>query len=202
MRLVLVRHGQTAANESGLFYGSTDLPLTNKGIEQGRRVGECLATITFGQIHCSQLQRAQQTARLVVPNGIITNSDPRLNEMHFGSWEMRHHSSIAEEEPQAWQRWVDDWQNVTPGGGEPFAEFAGRVKSVADELAQQQEDGDSLVVAHQGVLSLMLAHWLRMPAEAMWHFPFQQGSWTMVENRGGFMILRHFNHQSPFRSEQ
>lgn len=108
MRLVLVRHGQTAANESGLFYGSTDLPLTDKGTEQARRVGECLATFTFGQIHCSQLQRAQQTARLVVPNGIITNSDPRLNEMHFGSWEMRHHSSIAEEEPQAWQRWVDD----------------------------------------------------------------------------------------------
>jgi alpha-ribazole phosphatase len=202
MRLFLVRHGQTSANESGLFYGSTDLPLTGRGIEQGQQVGGYLAALTFGQIHTSQLQRAQQTARLVVPNGILTNSDPRLNEMHFGSWEMRHHSSIAEEDPKAWQRWVDDWQNVTPGGGEPFSGFAERVKNVADELQQQQDDGDILVVAHQGVLSLMLAHWLKMPVEAMWHFPFQQGAWTMVENRGGFMVLRHFNHQSPFRSEQ
>lgn len=202
MRLFLVRHGQTPANESGLFYGSTDLPLTDRGIEQGRQVGDYLAAVTFGQIHTSLLQRAQHTARLVVPDGIITSSDARLNEMHFGTWEMRHHSSIAEEEPQAWQSWVDDWQNVTPGGGEPFSRFAGRVTDVADEFTQQQDDGDILVVAHQGVLSLMLAHWLRMPVAAMWHFPFQQGAWTMVENRGGFMVLRHFNQQSPFRSEQ
>lgn len=200
MRFFLVRHGQTAANESGLFYGSTDLPLTGLGIQQGQQVGEHLATLAFGQIHTSQLQRAQQTARLVVPDAAITATDPRLNEMHFGDWEMRHHSSIAEEDPQAWQRWVDDWQNVTPGGGEPFAQFAERVKSVADEFALQQGEGDTLVVAHQGVLSLMLAHWLRMPVEAMWHFPFQQGAFTLVENRGGFMVLRLFNHQSPFRS--
>lgn len=202
MRLFLVRHGQTSANESGLFYGSTDLPLTDRGIEQGRQVGDYLAAVRFGQIHTSLLQRAQQTARLVVPDGIITSSDARLNEMHFGNWEMRHHSSIAEEEPQAWQSWVDDWQNVTPGGGEPFSRFAERVTGVADDFTQQQDDGDILVVAHQGVLSLMLAHWLHMPVAAMWHFPFQQGAWTMVENRGGFMVLRHFNQHSPFRSEQ
>lgn len=199
MRIFLVRHGQTAANASGLFYGSTDIPLTPLGIEQSTRVAGLLAEISFSQVLSSQLTRAQQTAELIVP---ITGFDPRLNEMDFGRWEMRHFSDIAEEEPEAWQRWIDDWQNATPTGGEPFTHFAERVKAVAEELALRREPGDMLIVAHQGVLSLLLAHWLRMPTESLWHFPFKQDAYTMVENRDGFMVLRVFNDRSPFRAEE
>lgn len=199
MRIFLVRHGQTAANASGLFYGSTDIPLTPLGIEQSTRVAGLLAEISFSQVLSSQLTRAQQTAGLIVP---ITGFDPRLNEMDFGRWEMRHFSDIAAEEPEAWQRWIDDWQNATPTGGEPFTHFAERVKAVAEELALRREPGDMLIVAHQGVLSLLLAHWLRMPTESLWHFPFKQDAYTMVENRDGFMVLRVFNDRSPFRAEE
>ncbi|WP_333854001.1 alpha-ribazole phosphatase [Leclercia sp.] len=199
MRFFLVRHGQTSANASGLFYGSTDVPLTPLGIEQSARVGGLLAEVTFSEAIASQLLRAQQTAERIVP---VTGYDPRLNEMDFGRWEMRHFSSIAEEEPEAWQTWLDDWQNATPSGGEPFPHFAERVKAVADELIQRQEPGDMLIVAHQGVLSLLLAHWLKMPTGSLWHFPFKQDAYTMVENRGGFMLLRAFNDRSPFREEE
>ncbi|WP_039031824.1 adenosylcobalamin/alpha-ribazole phosphatase [Leclercia adecarboxylata] len=199
MRIFLVRHGQTAANASGLFYGSTDVPLTPLGIEQSTRVAGLLAEVAFSQVLSSQLTRAQQTAELIVP---ITGFDPRLNEMDFGRWEMRHFSDIAEEEPEAWQRWIDDWQNATPTDGEPFTHFAERVKAVAEELALRKEPGDMLIVAHQGVLSLLLAHWLRMPTESLWHFPFKQDAYTMVENRDGFMVLRVFNDRSPFRKEE
>lgn len=199
MRFFLVRHGQTAANESGLFYGSTDVPLNPHGVEQSTQVAGLLAEVVFSQAICSQLQRAQQTAQLITA---VSERDPRLNEMHFGRWEMRHFSRIAEEEPQAWQCWLDDWQNATPGDGEPFPQFAERVKAVADELVLRQEPGDMLIVAHQGVLSLLLAHWLNMPTASLWHFPFRQDAYTMVENRGGFMVLRVFNDRSPFRSDE
>ncbi|MEG1209564.1 MAG: adenosylcobalamin/alpha-ribazole phosphatase [Leclercia sp.] len=199
MRFFLVRHGQTAANESGLFYGSTDVPLTPRGVEQSTRVAGLLADVSFSHALTSQLMRAQHTAQLIVAQA---DSDPRLNEMHFGRWEMRHHSSIAEDEPDAWQRWLDDWQNVTPGDGEPFPRFAERVTAVADELSQRQEAGDMLIVAHQGVLSLLLTHWLQMPTASLWHFPFKQDAYTLVENRGGFMVLRAFNDRSPFRSDE
>ncbi|MEB6380941.1 adenosylcobalamin/alpha-ribazole phosphatase [Leclercia adecarboxylata] len=199
MRFFLVRHGQTAANASGLFYGSTDVPLTPLGIEQSTRVAGLLAEVSFSHALSSELQRAQQTAQLIVP---VTGLDPRLNEIDFGRWEMRHFSNIAEEEPEAWQRWMDDWQNATPSGGEPFAHFAERVKAVAEELTLRQSPGDMLIVAHQGVLSLLLAHWLQMPTESLWHFPFKQDAYTMVENRDGFMMLRAFNDRSPFRTEE
>ncbi|MCU6669553.1 alpha-ribazole phosphatase [Enterobacteriaceae bacterium H4N4] len=199
MRIFLVRHGQTAANESGLFYGSTDVPLTPLGVEQSTRVAGLLAQVSFSAALTSQLQRAQHTAQLIVP---LAERDPRLNEMDFGRWEMRHFSSIAAEEPDAWQLWVDDWQNATPGDGEAFPRFAERVRAVADELSLRQEPGDMLIVAHQGVLSLLLTRWLGMPTASLWHFPFKQDAYTMVENRDGFMVLRAFNDRSPFRSDE
>ena len=201
MRLFLVRHGQTSANESGVFYGRTDLPLTEKGIAQSTHVGRCLADVTFITLFTSQLQRAQQTAKLIVPKGDF-QVDSRLNELDFGTWEMCHYSAIAQNEPVAWQNWLDDWQNATPGGGEPFPAFARRVKEVAEAWKANPGEGDRLVVAHQGVLSMLLASWLNMPLESMWHFPFKHDAWTLVENRGGFMVLRSFNDRSRFLTDK
>ncbi|MBV8042427.1 adenosylcobalamin/alpha-ribazole phosphatase [Pluralibacter sp.] len=202
MRLFLVRHGQTTANISGVFYGSTDLSLSPQGIAQSQRVAGYLAGVSFGQIFVSELQRSQQTARLIVPAADGFQVDSRLNELDFGEWEMRHFSDIAKESPQSWQRWMDDWQNATPDGGEAFSHFAARVRQAADETGKQPEGADTLIVAHQGVLSLLLATWLGMPVEAMWHFPFRHDAYTVVENRGGFWVLRVFNGRSVWQTEE
>lgn len=202
MRFFLVRHGQTTANVSGVMYGSTDLPLTPEGIEQGRRIAGYLEPVSFNQTIASQLQRAQHTARLIVPSCEAPHIDQRLNEMDFGAWEMRHFSAIVKDDPHAWQRWMDDWQNASPTDGEPFPRFAARVNDAAEELSKQRGNADKLIVAHQGVLSLLLAHWLSMPVEAMWRFPFMHDAYTVVENREGYMSLRVFNDRSIFRPEQ
>lgn len=201
MRFFLVRHGKTDANARGLLYGSTDLSLTAQGIEQSQRVAGYLSGVSFTRVITSQLQRAQQTAGLIVPDGTSLHREARLNEMDFGEWEMRHYHDIATAYPQDWQRRLDDWQNGTPVGGESFPHFAGRVRQMADELAQSRRQADTLIVAHQGVLSLLLTHWLGLPTEAMWHFPFMQDAWTMVEHRAGVKSLRVFNDRSSFRPE-
>lgn len=202
MRFFLVRHGQTTANVSGVFYGSTDLSLSPQGIEQSRRVAGYLSGVSFGRTVVSQLQRSQQTARLVVPEGTELHVDSRLNELDFGEWEMRHFSDIEKENPASWQRWMDDWQNATPDGGEAFSHFAARVRQAADETGKQRENTDTLIVAHQGVLSLMLATWLGMPVEAMWHFPFGHDAYTVVDNQAGFWVLRVFNGRSVWQTEE
>jgi alpha-ribazole phosphatase len=202
MRIFLVRHGQTAANVSGVFYGSTDLSLSPQGIAQSQRVAGYLSGVAFGHTRVSALQRSQQTARLIVPTADDVHVDARLNELDFGEWEMRHFSDIEKESPASWQRWMDDWQNATPDGGEAFPHFAARVRAAADEMSQLQQREDTLIVAHQGALSLMLATWLGMPVAAMWHFPFSHDAYTVVENRAGYWVLRVFNGRSVWQTEE
>ncbi len=82
MRLWLIRHGETQANVDGLYSGHAPTPLTARGIEQAQNLHTLLHDVSFDLVLCSELERAQHTARLVLsdrqhPVHII----PELNEI-------------------------------------------------------------------------------------------------------------------------
>ncbi|WP_145591399.1 adenosylcobalamin/alpha-ribazole phosphatase [Yersinia rochesterensis] len=211
MRLFLVRHGQTEANLRGVFCGLTDVPLTPLGVEQAGNVAGWLAEVEFAHAASSQLRRARHTADIVlaghslnaeVDNKSVDNKsvDDQLNEMNFGEWEMRHHHDLQHEDPDAWAAWVADWQQASPTGGESFPQFSTRIESVVQSLLSTKDsEKNQLVVAHQGVLSLMLARLLAMPAVAMWHFHFEQGAYSVLEIHDGFVTLRAFNSRAVWQ---
>ncbi|MET1684200.1 adenosylcobalamin/alpha-ribazole phosphatase [Yersinia enterocolitica] len=207
MRLFLVRHGQTEANLRGVFCGLTDLALTPLGVEQAGDVASWLADVAFADGVSSQLLRAWHTADIVLA-GHPLNADinDQLNEMNFGEWEMRHHHDLQREDPDAWAAWVTDWQQASPTGGESFIQFSDRVESVVQSLLStnshqtNRHDNNQLLVAHQGILSLMLARLLAMPAAAMWHFHFEQGAYSVLEIHDGFVTLRAFNSRAAWQS--
>ncbi|WP_180295956.1 histidine phosphatase family protein, partial [Klebsiella pneumoniae] len=53
-----------------------------------------------------------------------------------------------------------------------------------------------LVVSHQGVLSLLIARLIGMPAEAMWHFRVDQGCWSAIDINQKFATLRVLNSRA------
>lgn len=202
MRLFLVRHGQTDANLRGVFCGLTDLPLTSLGVQQAGQVAQWLADVDFSHAVSSQLLRARHTANIVLAgqSGLSAGIDAQLNEMNFGEWEMRHHQDLQREDPDAWAAWVADWQQASPTGGESFPQFSARVEGAVEQLKTvKNNDNNHLLVAHQGVLSLMLARLLEMPAAAMWHFHFEQGAYSVLTIHDGFATLRAFNSQAVWQ---
>ena len=113
MRLWLIRHGETQANVDGLYSGHAPTPLTARGIEQAQNLHTLLHDVSFDLVLCSELERAQHTARLVLsdrqhPVHII----PELNEMFFGDWEMRHHRDLMQEDAENYSAWCNDWQHA------------------------------------------------------------------------------------------
>ncbi|MEE3651036.1 MULTISPECIES: adenosylcobalamin/alpha-ribazole phosphatase [unclassified Brenneria] len=201
MRLFLVRHGQTEANLSGVFCGSTDVGLTENGVAQARQTAGWLADVVFSSAVSSALWRAKQTAEIVLAaRGITAIADPCLNEMHFGDWEMRHHRDLQHEDAEGWAAWVADWQQASPTGGEAFPAFAARVENFAQTLLTQNTKHNQLIVAHQGGLSLLLATLLAMPPSAMWHFHFDQDAYSVLDIQDGFVTLKAFNHRARWLS--
>ncbi len=63
MRLWLIRHGETQANVDGLYSGHAPTPLTARGIEQAQNLHTLLHGVSFDLVLCSELERAQHTAR-------------------------------------------------------------------------------------------------------------------------------------------
>lgn len=66
-----VRHGQSVDNASPVFQ-SVASPLSEKGMEQAKAIAERLSTISFETLIASPVQRAKETAGIIVEK---TNKD-------------------------------------------------------------------------------------------------------------------------------
>lgn len=199
MKLWLVRHGQTQANLDGVYSGISETPLTELGAGQATAIGNMLKSVTFDKVLCSELGRAQHTMRLLLePREFAVHIEPRLNEMNFGDWELRHHRDLQQLDAQNYAAWCQDWQNVIPTNGEGFQRFSQRVQSLANEFIALNNEDNILIVSHQGVLSLFIASLLNMPPASLWHFVIEQGAWSVIEIRDGFATLKTLNNRARF----
>jgi len=115
--LVLLRHGESTANASGLFTGILDAPLSDQGAAEARSAAELLATAGLhpDAVFTSALQRARRTAEILVeelrPRPASPLADWRLNERNYGALTGRSKADVRAEfgEAQflAWRRSVN-----------------------------------------------------------------------------------------------
>ncbi len=61
----LLRHGETEWNAQNRFCGRSDVPLSDAGREQARRLGDRLKSVPLDVLYTSPLRRAFETARLI-----------------------------------------------------------------------------------------------------------------------------------------
>ena len=88
MQLILVRHGETLWNKEGRIQGTSDIELSEAGIEQAQLLALSLKDQTICAIHASPLKRALKTAEIINEfhrKEIQINSD--LMEMDQGDFE-------------------------------------------------------------------------------------------------------------------
>ncbi|MCD2255403.1 2,3-bisphosphoglycerate-dependent phosphoglycerate mutase [Agrilactobacillus fermenti] len=89
--LVLVRHGESVANQQNVYTGWSDVPLTLKGKQEAQAIGKKLAEFDFKfrACHTSVLQRAIMTSYLILDalnlNDLPLYKSWRLNERHYGA---------------------------------------------------------------------------------------------------------------------
>ena len=122
MRLWLIRHGETQANVDGLYSGHAPTPLTARGIEQAQNLHTLLHGVSFDLVLCSELERAQHTARRVLSDRQLpVQIIPELNEMFFGDWEMRHHRDLMQEDAESprtvkdFRHFHNEWNGLSQG---------------------------------------------------------------------------------------
>ena len=147
----LARHGETAWSITGQHTGTTDLPLTECGQRNARRLGERLKGLTFAAVFTSPLQRAAHTCELA-GFGAQAKIDGDLSEWDYGQYEGRRTSEIHQERPE-WQLFRDG----CPGGESP-ADVAVRADQVINRI--RAIDGDVLLFSSGHFLRTLAARWL------------------------------------------
>ena len=171
LRLYLIRHGEVEGAEEGRLLGRTDAPLSERGLEQSRRLAEMLSTMQLSAIYSSDLQRARMTAEIIARRFSLDVRESDIwREIDMGEWEGRTIAALHAEAPQLVKRLFADPDSFKYPQGESFAHFTTRVRSALDQLLMSHSGEEVALIAHGGVcrtiigtvLGIPIKNWLRL----------------------------------------
>jgi broad specificity phosphatase PhoE len=159
--LYIARHGETAWSLSGRHTGLTDLPLTENGQSNARRLGNALRGRVFAKVFTSPLQRALNTCRLA-GFGARAEVDEELVEWNYGEYEGLCTEEIRRKRP-GW----DLFRDGCPGG-----ESAQDVGLRADRVLRRVRDSqqDILIFSSGHFLRVLAARWLGLTPQSARYF--------------------------------
>lgn len=183
LRIHLIRHPPPAV-ASGVCYGQTELGLLAPAATAAERLRPLLPAAY--SVVSSPLLRCLALAQALTPE---PRSDERLKEIHFGDWENRRWDDIPRAELDAWA--AAPFEHRAPGG-ESAAAMAARVIAFAADLAAAPPlpEAEWVVVAHQGPLRVLIAHWLELPRDSWLKLPLDFAASSCVElSRHGNRLL-------------
>ena len=176
MKLWLVRHGETLANQQRRYLGWSDPPLTEQGLAQAAALARRLAEEPIRLILTSDLRRARQTAAQIATALLVAPiTDPRLREVNFGAFEGLTYDEIAGRYPQELHAWLSNPEQAAPPGGETLTDLRERLLAAIEAI--QREPG-AIIITHGGPIRTLLAHFTGRP---FWEPVIPPGSLTLLD---------------------
>lgn len=166
MRIYIVRHGETDANNKGYTQGWTDDPLNKNGEILAGITGRGMKGIRFDCCISSPLIRARKTAEIILresDNSIPISIDDRIIEMNFGCFEG---TSIKDEKVIRFLKEpVVDYKFP---GGESIKEVMERTQEFLKELIAR-DDGKTYLVSTHGCALRAMLNFLYEDPDDYWH---------------------------------
>ncbi len=183
-RIYLIRHAASQQDGPRRCCGTTDLHLSPRGHEQGKRLGEQFRDIPLTALFCSDLLRAVQTAQYIRPDPIPV---PGLREMDAGAWEGLTFDEIKARWPELYERRGMDHTTPIPGG-ETFDHAKIRFRAALDEVVARTE-GDIAVVSHGSIMQIFLCDLLGVPLTRMRDYRIPWGEYVTVGFDGEYHLV-------------
>jgi len=154
MKVYLIRHGRTTANEQWLYAGFTDVELSEGGKTDlaDMALQKKYPDVSNLKIYTSGLKRTEQTLNILFGDKEHTALES-FKEMNFGDFENRSYEMMKND--PAYIKWCegDNLKNVCPNGESGF-QMAERVFTALHKLLDKK--ADCLVVCHGGPIAAIM----------------------------------------------
>lgn len=177
--IYIVRHGKTDLNQANVLQGRSDHPLNEEGVDQARKAAEKLKGISFTYVFSSPLQRALQTAKIIVPD-LEPIKDDRLIEMDYGPYEG---SDLRKPDPELLRFFSDFVNEKTPEGMEELSHIVERTGEFLKEI--QNLNGNILVSTHAIAMKGLLENLTPDSKGSYWAKHIGNCAVYVTENKNG-----------------
>jgi len=166
-RIVLVRHGESVAQDLGFLGGhSACQGLSDRGRRQvgvlRDRLEASAELADASALYASVLPRAVETARIIAPalGGLDVREECDFCEGHPGEADGLTWTELGERYPRPTEGWDPD-HRVAPGW-ETWREMGQRVQRGLDTIVQRHAGETVVVACHGGVVVQAMLHWLAL----------------------------------------
>lgn len=184
--LYLLRHGPTAASQSGAPLGRLDLPIAEEGERRWPLVKAQLQSLGLQRVLCSNLIRSRVHAEALGLPLLVLDG---LAEQAFGEWE-----GVPWGEIKGAESFFANAVLGCPPGGESFARCASRAVQALQGALSGEEP--ILVLAHGGSLRAILAHFMGLSLERALDLAWQPFGLSKLEVHGPNKAVLRFHNQA------
>ena len=146
MKIALVRHGETVYNQIGKLQGISNIPLSDEGRRQCKKLKGKIKDKKYDICFSSPLIRTMETAMILVGDKVLINPDNRLIERTLGDLEGQFR------EKYDYKKYWDYNLNCGDQGVEKVQDIFKRCESFIDYLKENYSDNSILIVTHGATL--------------------------------------------------
>ena len=166
-KIILLRHGESMGNATGVLLGHIYYDLSPLGYRQAEATAKALRNEKIDCIYSSDLLRAYNTA---LPHSVMRGIDivtaKELREMKLGLWEGKTPFQIRAEYGDMYDaEWIGNFGLFRFPGGESTVEAGERFSNECRRIALENEGKTILIVSHAAVLRAFLAPIYQIPRE-------------------------------------
>ena len=127
------------------------------------------------------MQRAFETATIALEGTRVPLvAIDELRELSLGEWEGCTVDEVSAREGDPYRRWVRAPLDCPPPGAEPLPDVRDRVLAAVDRIGAAHGEGEALIIAHGGVISVYACHLLGCSFNHLWRLRVDNCSLTVV----------------------
>lgn len=198
MQLILIRHGETLWNKEKRVQGTSDVELSETGIEQARKLALSLKDSAISAVYASPLKRAHQTAEIInCFHGKAIETHHELMEMNMGDFEGLPFKELMARENEFLRRWIAQPASVRMPGGETLAELQDRAWVSIQKILKREEN--ALVVSHNFTIATILCRMRNISLSDFRSACVDNASKTLIRISNGEVHVELMNDNSHLK---
>ena len=223
MRLIMIRHPKTQANERKLVYGRTDALYSEEGEATIPGIVEKLHDVKIDRIYSSPLTRTRLLAEAIAadhgPAAPDIVMDDRILEMDFGKFENKTVAELEAEYPEEFRAYRENFNHAVVPGGESYVRVAERTVAFLQDIYDRHEKGIDycrdddgwpaqgtvseknkeetiVVVSHSMVIHAAIGYLMDIDLDDVWRVKVEPGSMIDFDWRYDYAMLQSLS--GPF----
>lgn len=155
----IVRHCEAEGNELGIFQGSTDLDISEKGRKQLIKLSERFRNIKLDAAYSSPLIRAYRTAEAAVAyNKIPIIKDDGLTELNGGIMEGKPWNKLDVLFPKEYGLWKENFSEFVAPEGESVSDVYARITETFTNIILKNKNKTIGIFSHGCAIRILMCY--------------------------------------------